>query len=426
MARTGYKIYVCLDDNPNSPTYMQTYTERVEDQTDCPVEVDDLILVSNECEVTLTGKTGYRILIYYNRGTGEYTEVREEDEECIPSSTDEQWVASGDPYCETTTAGTNTGYMIQVEVQRNIELPNYGEIRYDRYKSPECGANDCAIWEEVSRSCHITINNCATTFDGTADVIQIDVSPLSSTYNQTRTVNVEDSNCDNCTNTTFQWTYVGDFCGDDDIICENGITGSSSGMPRIYTQIEYIQNPSTAYVDTGFKPNQNTRIEIETQVVEMTYGGRQIGAGGYDRANAIQFDFENEHEINISWGGYAGWVRYVCSFDFNRHYYIWDGNEFWRDKDTANEFYATTAATDYQCTDNLGIFTRIQAGYAASDGEYMRGRVFSFKMYDNGTLIRDFIPVIRTTDSTFGFYDLVNGTFYTSATNTPLTGGTIS
>lgn len=249
MARTGYKIYICLDDNPNSPTYMQTYTERVEDQTDCPVEVDDLILVSNECEVTLTGRTGYRILIYYNRGTGEYTEVREEDEECIPSSTDEQWVASGNPYCETTTAGTNTGYMIQVEVQKNIELPNYGEIRYDRYKSPECGANDCAVWDEVSRSCHITIDNCATTFDGTADVVQIDVSPLSATYNQTRTVNVEDSDCDNCTESVFSWVLVGDMCGDDSLLCSNGIQQVSTNSYTVSKKYKTIGNGTPIPMD---------------------------------------------------------------------------------------------------------------------------------------------------------------------------------
>jgi hypothetical protein len=225
MARTGYKITVYLDDNPLSPTYMHTYEERTLDETACPIPTDDLVLVSNECEIDLTGYTGYRLEIYYNRTTGEYTEQRVLDPECRESSTEEQWVNSGSPYCETNESGINTGYMLQLQVQMNPNLANYGETRTQRYKSPECGGNDCAIWEEVSRQCHVAVYDCVATFDGTADVVQIDISPLSPTYNQTRQINVESTaTCDNCTSTTFKWVDMGDVCGDDSLICTNGLT----------------------------------------------------------------------------------------------------------------------------------------------------------------------------------------------------------
>ena len=223
MAKTGYKIVVYLDDNPLSPTYMQTYEERVLDKTACPIESDDLVLISNECEVDLSGYTGYRLEIYYNRTTGEYVENRVEDPECIESSTDEQWVNSGSPYCETTDKGINTGYMLQLQVQMNPNLANYGETRTQRYKSPECGGNNCAIWEDIQKSCHIAVNDCVATFDGTADISQIDVNPLSPTYNQTRTINKEDSDCENCTQTFFSWIDVGTMCGDDELLCSNGL-----------------------------------------------------------------------------------------------------------------------------------------------------------------------------------------------------------
>ena len=224
MANNGYKISVYLDDNPNSITYMETYEERTEDTEKCPISEDDLVLVSNECEISITGYTGYRILIYYNRTTKEYLEVREEDPECIESSTDEIWVDSGSPYCETTEQGVNTGYMLQLQVQTNPNISTYGDTRVQRWKDPQCGSNSCPIWEEVSRQCHVEVFNCAATFDGTADVVQIDANPLSPTYNQTRQVNIESTaTCENCSETTFEWVLVGDLCGDDTLLCNNGI-----------------------------------------------------------------------------------------------------------------------------------------------------------------------------------------------------------
>lgn len=221
--RTGYKITVYLDDNPLSPTYMQTYEEKTLDEETCPIPTDDLVLVSNECEITLSGYSGYRIATYYNTTTGEYTTEKVEDPDCVASSTDEQWVNSGSPYCEVSDKGVNTGYMLQPQVQSNINLENYGETRVNKYKSPDCGSNGCAIWDDIQKQCHMLVTDCNIRFDGTSDVSQIDINPLSPTYNQTRTINRQDNECVNCTNTVFSWVDLGTMCGDNEVLCNNGI-----------------------------------------------------------------------------------------------------------------------------------------------------------------------------------------------------------
>lgn len=240
--RTGYKITVFLDDNPLSPTYMETYEERTLDESTCPIPHNDLVLVSSECEIDLDGYTGYRINIYYNRTTGEYSEEKEEDPECAPSSTEEQWVASGSPYCETNEQGVNTGYMLQLQVQMNINLENYGATRTARYKSPECGSNTCAVWDNIQQQCHVAVIDCVATFDGTSDISQIDVNPLSPTYNQTRTINKEDSDCENCTETTFSWVEIGDLCGDDELLCTNGLQQVSTNSYTVSQKYKTIGN----------------------------------------------------------------------------------------------------------------------------------------------------------------------------------------
>jgi hypothetical protein len=42
-------------------------------------------------------------------------------------------------------------------------------------------------------------------------------------------------------------------------------------------------------------------------------------------------------------------------------------------------------------------------------------KLYSFKMYNNSTLVRDFIPCYRKLDSVIWLYDLVNNQFYTNS-----------
>lgn len=238
--RTGYKITVYLDDNPLSPTYMQTYEEKTLDEETCPIPTDNLVLVSNECELTLSGYSGYRIATYYNTTTGEYTTEKVEDPDCVASSTDEQWVNSGTPYCEVTDKGVNTGYMLQPQVQSNINLENYRETRVNRYKSPDCGSNVCAIWDDIQKQCHILVVDSNLKLDGTSDVSQIDINPLSSTYNQTRTINRQDEECVNITNTVFNWVDLGTLCGNNEVLCNNGIQEVSINSYKVSQKYKTI------------------------------------------------------------------------------------------------------------------------------------------------------------------------------------------
>lgn len=238
--RTGYKITVYLDDNPLSPTYMETYEEKTLDEETCPIPTDDLVLVSNECEITLSGYSGYRIATYYNTTTGEYTTEKVEDPDCVASSTDEQWVNSGTPYCEVSDKGVNTGYMLQLQVQSNINLENYRETRVNRYKSPDCGSNVCAIWDDIQKQCHILVVDSNLKLDGTSDVSQIDINPLSTTYNQTRTINRQDEECVNITETVFNWVDLGTLCGDNEVLCNNGIQEVSINSYKVSQKYKTI------------------------------------------------------------------------------------------------------------------------------------------------------------------------------------------
>ena len=139
MGYTGYKIIQYIDENPLSPTYGQTWSEKVLDYHRCNPDFEDWEVVSETCEMDTSGYTGNKIIIYHNEGTGQYSSTTEYDESCVPSSIEEVWVATGEEWCEQIN-GANTGYKIQIQKQVNSNLANYGQTREYRYASPDCTA----------------------------------------------------------------------------------------------------------------------------------------------------------------------------------------------------------------------------------------------------------------------------------------------
>ena len=54
----------------------------------------------------------------------------------------------------------------------------------------------------------------------------------------------------------------------------------------------------------------------------------------------------------------------------------------------------------------------LQTSGPDTGGAIWKGKMFDFKVYDNGTLIRDLVPCKRDSDNMAGCYDLVNDVFY--------------
>ena len=217
MGQTGYKVILYIDDNPNSSGYGQTWTERVWDISHCPVDDVHWVEITSLCEATTSGYTGYKTTVYYNELTGQYSSTTVFDSSCPNSSMDELWVDSGDPYCEMDEQFLYTGYQVQHQVQRNSNLLNYGEERDERTSSSACTYTIEPVWEEIYRECHVVADEFTgrLSFDGTANVLQIDVNPSSSSFNETRTVVEESEDCNytQCDDVINEWIYQGDYCG---------------------------------------------------------------------------------------------------------------------------------------------------------------------------------------------------------------------
>lgn len=192
-----------------------------------------------------------------------------------------------------------------------------------------------------------------------------------------------------------------------------GEVSGSSRVPVGYTEVEYIENTTTGtnyYIDTQFKPNQDTRVVLEAQASLLTNNPRMFGSGPWSGL-AFVGNIENTspQKFYFKYGQTSSWYTTNVQADTNKHTFDLNKNSYYIDGVLAN----TASTTTFQLTTNLGIFNA-PATSLFTDSETFIGKVFSCKIYDNGTLIRDYVPCKRDSDSKSGLYDVVNDVFYTA------------
>lgn len=181
----------------------------------------------------------------------------------------------------------------------------------------------------------------------------------------------------------------------------------NGGLPDAYTALSYIQSDGTQYIDTGFKPNGNSRVAIDIAVTSgMTsflFGARNTTT--LSTSNSFSFPQINGSSLRSDYGS----VENAISVNPLQRLSI-DKN---KNVTTVNGTTVTASQQTFQCNYNLFLFSINTAG-----NKYDRqtvAKLYSCKIYDNGALVRDFVPCRRNSDSAVGLYDKVNSVFYANA-----------
>lgn len=188
-------------------------------------------------------------------------------------------------------------------------------------------------------------------------------------------------------------------------------------LPSGYTQIDYIESSGTQYIDTGFKPNQDTKFVIDCYFLESNTGTDHHIASVNNssqyyalRAKSNLTGFAHRYYNNA--------LADVASDTlYGRHTFVRDKNKTSIDggKETTST-YGT-----FQITNTLPICC-FQNESGAKSG-FSKLRIYSCYIYDNEALVRDFVPC-KNSAGVAGLYDLVNGVFYTDAAGGTFAAGT--
>lgn len=185
-------------------------------------------------------------------------------------------------------------------------------------------------------------------------------------------------------------------------------------LPSGYTQLEYVQSDGAQYIDTEFKPNQDTRVVGDMQFMSNT-SDKESALFGYRVAvnnqqyNFYQYNGTMRSPYNNSVGYTTALSTDKISIDKNKNVTTVNGTV------TSNVNYA-----NFQCGGNMYLFAlNLNGTLSATQGGR---RIYTCKIYDNGTLIRDFVPC-KNSANIIGMYDIVNAKFYQNSGTGEFTGG---
>ena len=177
-------------------------------------------------------------------------------------------------------------------------------------------------------------------------------------------------------------------------------------LPNEYIELEYIQSSGTQIIDSGITNSINISFDITFEFPSIP--SSTFGICGSN-----------------SWGGFFGRSYTDVWLDYN----INDKKYYTTTQLSANTKYTAIANRNGIQVNDLP-FSSIDDGNGYSGtfkifkaySYYSTMKLYGCKLYDNGTLVRDFLPSIRKTDLAIGLYDLVNEVFYGNSGSGVFTG----
>lgn len=185
-------------------------------------------------------------------------------------------------------------------------------------------------------------------------------------------------------------------------------------LPEGYTQVEYIESTGTQYIDTGFVPNQDTRVIADFQFTTTptahwgVFGARTTQSAGFFVFGYNSTAFRTDYNATKTFFSTAIGATERLVVDKNKNVTTLNGETI---TETAGTFSAGC---------NLYISTINTSGDLGTNTGSLR--LWSMQIYDNGTLIRDYVPC-KNPEGVAGLYDLENDTFTASASGTAFVTG---
>ena len=178
-----------------------------------------------------------------------------------------------------------------------------------------------------------------------------------------------------------------------------------------YTQLEYIyNNDGWAYIDTGYTMEKTDSITFEQicYISDITWSG----VNGYCQWSSEILTLNTRCTVKVEYDGSTFTQKIYVNGVLNT-------TNNWSDYNATNSKIGVLRMG----SDNNSWWSTQQQ--QPSGGYVQAGRLYSYKMYKNNTLVLDLIPVKRRSDNVVGMYNKVDNKFLSSAGSDPFYAGPV-
>jgi hypothetical protein len=200
-------------------------------------------------------------------------------------------------------------------------------------------------------------------------------------------------------------------------------------LPSGYVRLNYIENTGEAYIATGYINDSNThpsKVVVDFAYTDASVMGHIFGVSdnaagkvGFDRYG-FAFSSYSEKFSFLRIGTSGAWVSFGAA-DTNRHLFEYVHQEgIYFDgvlqESTVEAANRTVRGANYP----IGIFALMRQFAPA---EYALAKIYSFQLWDETGLARNYVPVQRKKDGEIGMYETITKTFHANSGTGSFMGG---
>lgn len=168
-----------------------------------------------------------------------------------------------------------------------------------------------------------------------------------------------------------------------------------------------LSSPDTTnFIDTGFAPSVSTEVEIDYEITSTTGSSSSFWPAFGSRGSSYQFwVYYRFAEGAWSFRRTKENIEHFIERSMNaRSSIVVDGNTM-----TIGSDFVTATAEAFTTDNSMFVFA---VNNAMMPQYFAYAKCYSCRIWDDGVLVRDFLPCERTSDGKQGFWDQVYGVFY--------------
>lgn len=197
------------------------------------------------------------------------------------------------------------------------------------------------------------------------------------------------------------------------------IRESKRRLPKGFKEVEYLESTGTQYIDTGFKMEDLKTMTFEGNMMWKSSNGNANFFYGYRSVNSAEY--RGDMRAFFVYGDSAPpagrlAIRYGVNTDNststiskNTIYKIsFNGTDLKINDTTFISLSEAYTPANYK---NMWLFNCNTTGYYSADVSKFSGRIYYWKIWSGGVLVRDFIPCLDASNIPC-MYDLVEGKAY--------------